>query len=483
MEDQSQTQPDQATSTLGAVAGGIPLAAQQAEAAVTPSQPAPSPQQPTQAPTQSGSRLSRIISAVANVADTALASVPDKGRQSFLTGAGEGARAEQANIANQQAIKFRTFDDSVRAAQLHNQDLEIQARTQAQADAHQASQDAQHDWDEAHGLEYTEIPNSGQAATDYLTAQTGNGGASIPAGTHLSADGKTILIPKQSSDTQAALLKKYQTFASAYNLPSLPDGAKFVPGKFTDYLQNKLEGKNLDGSVIKHDDLQGAIADLQTTRDNLAKKGNTDPNVLSQIDGTIGHLKENQTALDAHQAGVFKTQQAQQLDTLNKSEAIKAKYAEQKQDNAAADKASATTNGNWLPKVGADEKKKAELAENIAFNANEVASIVMRRPDILGAVAGRFTNAQQMIGDDDPDISALGVHVHNMAMANSGVHGFRSQEGVESYERQLLNNFKNGPAAMAGLYVPLLVPCRLSLITHGLRDTRHTASRVVRFAE
>jgi hypothetical protein len=55
-----------------------------------------------------------------------------------------------------------------------------------------------------------------------------------------------------------------------------------------------------------------------------------------------------------------------------------------------------------------------------------------------------------MIGNNDPDISALGVHVHNMAMANSGVHGFRSQEGVESYERRLLNNFKNGPAAMAG---------------------------------
>jgi hypothetical protein len=55
-----------------------------------------------------------------------------------------------------------------------------------------------------------------------------------------------------------------------------------------------------------------------------------------------------------------------------------------------------------------------------------------------------------MIGNNDPDISALGVHIHNMAMANSGVHGFRSQEGVESYEKQILNNFKNGPQAMAG---------------------------------
>jgi hypothetical protein len=37
-----------------------------------------------------------------------------------------------------------------------------------------------------------------------------------------------------------------------------------------------------------------------------------------------------------------------------------------------------------------------------------------------------------------------------MAMANSGVHGFRSQEGVQSYENQLLNNFHNGPKAVAG---------------------------------
>lgn len=318
------------------ITGGIvQAAAQTAPVQSTPSQQ-PTQQQP--APTNSPSRLSRILSAVANVGATALAGIPDTGRPSFVTGLGEGARAEKQQEANQAAIKFKTFDDQVRAAQLHNQDLEIQARTQAQADAHQAAQDTQHDWDEAHGIQYQTIPNSGQAATDYLTAQSGNGGASIPPGTHLSADGKSILIPKQSDETQSALLKKYQTFSSAYNLPSLPDGAQFVPGKFVDYLQNKLEGKNLDGSVIKHDDIPGAIADLQTTRANLAKNANTDPAVLSQIDGTIGHLKENQKALDDHQASVFKTQQAQQLDTLNKSEAIKAKYKEQEQDNAAGDK-------------------------------------------------------------------------------------------------------------------------------------------------
>jgi hypothetical protein len=30
------------------------------------------------------------------------------------------------------------------------------------------------------------------------------------------------------------------------------------------------------------------------------------------------------------------------------------------------------------------------------------------------------------------------------------VHGFRSQEGVASFEKQVLNNFRNGPQAVAG---------------------------------
>jgi hypothetical protein len=116
--------------------------------------------------------------------------------------------------------------------------------------------------------------------------------------------------------------------------------------------------------------------------------------------------------------------------------------------NAAANKSNDA--GLWLPKVSADEKKKAELAENIAFNANEVSSILLRRPDLVGTIAGRVTNIQQAMGNNDPDISAIATHIHNMAMANSGVHGFRSQEGVESWEKQVLNNFKNGPRAVAG---------------------------------
>jgi hypothetical protein len=442
------------TSTLGSVAGSPDQVTAMTEGTqpdtpqVTATPEGASPSQAAPAAPAPTSRLQAIIQAVSKVGETALAGIPNKGRPSFVTGLGEGARSAQQEQATQSAIKFKTFDDSVRAAQLHNQDKEIQARTQAQADAHQAAQDTQHDWDELHGVQYQEIPNSGQAATDYLTAQSGNGGASIPAGTHLSADGKTILIPKQSDQTQAALLSKYKTFASAYNLPSLPDGAQFVPGKFTDYLQNKLEGKNLDGSVIKHDDLPGVIADLQTTRTNLAKQRNTDPAVLSQIDGTIGHLKENQKALDDHQASVFKQQQAQQLDTLNKSEAIKAKYKEQEQDNAAGNKATGdTTELNAVafdPNYqNADGTKGANVVMSKADAAAKGLTHYKANPEKLNAVVAGMNDVQNKLnqlagvvndpnrmGQVDPGLAAAMLAHGKGITLEMGGHGGGASGGV-----------------------------------------------------
>jgi len=94
--------------------------------------------------------------------------------------------------------------------------------------------------------------------------------------------------------------------------------------------------------------------------------------------------------------------------------------------------------------------RKAELGENIAFNANEINSILARRPDIVGKIGGRVTGVEQLTGNNDADISAIGTAVHNLAMANSSVHGFRSNEGVKDTEGKILNGFKNGPQAVGG---------------------------------
>ncbi len=157
-----------------------------------------------------------------------------------------------------------------------------------------------------------------------------------------------------------------------------------------------------------------------------------DPDISAALQRNLGMLQSAQKDFDNHKVQFAAREQA-------------AKSAAEAAAKRESDLAS-----NWVPKVSADEKKKAELAENIASNANDVASILLKRPDIVGAVAGRFTSIEQMVGNNDPDISALATHIHNIAMANSGVHGFRSQEGVQSFENVMLNNFKNGPKAVAG---------------------------------
>lgn len=437
----------------------------------------PTPQAPTPAaPAQPQSRLAGILGAVANTASTSLAGIPAGGRPSFLGGLGEGARSEKAAQATQQAIKFKTFDDQVRMAELHNQDLKLQNDTQEQTDAHSKAELDMRAFANEHGVNYDTISNHGPAVMEHLTAQTqANGAASVPPGTHVSADGKSIYVPQQGQATQDGQKAMYSALAPALGLPGLPPGADFVPPKMLNMLTNKVNGFDINGAPIKHEDLPGMLSATQTQRDTLAKNGASDSQ-LKTLDNMIGIYKANLNGLDAHAAKVAgdnaQATKAGQIAAETSPDAVKGeqgkaagiKQAQLDVENspnnqAAAARGAATkttaelnakNNGSWNNNVGADEKKKAELAENIAFNANEVAKMVMKRPDILGSVAGRFTSAQQMIGNNDPDISALGVHIHNMAMANSGVHGFRSQEGVESYERQLLNNFKNGPAAMAG---------------------------------
>ena len=74
---------------------------------ITQAVPAPAATQQPTAPAPQQSRLSKIVSAVASTLSTGFAGIPDKGRPSFVTGLGEGARAEQAAQAQQAAIKFK----------------------------------------------------------------------------------------------------------------------------------------------------------------------------------------------------------------------------------------------------------------------------------------------------------------------------------------------------------------------------------------
>lgn len=101
-------------------------------------------------------------------------------------------------------------------------------------------------------------------------------------------------------------------------------------------------------------------------------------------------------------------------------------------------------------KVPADITKRAALSSNVLENADAVESIIKRRPEIVGATGGRYSTVQQMIGSDDPDIQALGVRMHNIALASNGAHGLRSAEAVAQTENELFNHFKAGPNAIHG---------------------------------
>lgn len=292
---------------------------------VTPNIPAPDGSNPTPpsapqapSPAQPTSRLGAILGAVAKTASTGLAGIPAGGRPSFLGGLGQGARSEKQAEATQQAIKFKTFDDQVRMAELHNQDLKMQNDTQAQTDAHAKADLDNRAMANSLGVDYDTLPNHGSAVMDHLAAQTkANGAASVPGGAHLSGDGKTVQIPQDTQNTRDGQKAMYTQLAPALGLPALPPGASFVPPKNMNMLTNKIHGFDINGEPLKHDDLPTYISTTQTQRDAMAKNGASD-NQLKTLDNMLGIYKANLSALDSHAADV-KQKDTQAVNNANNS--------------------------------------------------------------------------------------------------------------------------------------------------------------------
>jgi hypothetical protein len=394
-----------------------------------------------------------------------------------MGGLGQGARSEQSAQAAAQDIKFKSFDDQVRAANLHHQDQELQLRTQDQTDAHQKFQDFQHDWNQDHGIDDTTIPNTGDAVLDHLSTQTaGNGAASIPPGTHLSADGKSIQVPTDTQATRDGQLQQYNTFAPVYGLPSLPEGAKFVPPKLMDALTHTQQGYGVDGTPINHDILPQKIAALQSQRAAIAAKGGSSDDQLKALDGTLGILQANQKALDDHAAGVKQQSKQAELDAENSPQSITgaAKKAgaianaelpakQALQDNAAGNKAAnakpdaqmyvgtdATGNqiagtgddlkaagASGVTKLGADQSNKVITARQLVSPEGLFAQVKqdMLNLDAKGkmgsAATSRFNDAMLSKAGSDPDYAPLFVHTHLLATALMQAHvGSRGSENM-----------------------------------------------------
>jgi hypothetical protein len=260
-------------------------------------------------PAAPGGRLAAVLGAVAKVTSTAMSGIPAGNRPSFAGGLGQGARAEQAAQANEQAIKFASFQDSVRAANLHNQDLQKQAADDAQQKAQQAAEDFQNEELGKNGGSIDTHPNDGTAVMQTLQGQTAaNGAASITPGTHISADGKNINVPSNTPQTLAAQVQNYKSLEGV--LPGLPALPAFDPssvktsqdvtnaraelGRHLDIQQHLLQGYNVDGSPYTHQQLNDLIPAYQAQIDSLTKNGGASDYQIGTLKNTLAILQANE---------------------------------------------------------------------------------------------------------------------------------------------------------------------------------------------
>lgn len=269
----------------------------------------------SQLPQSGGSRLGAIMKAVAGTVSNGLAGIPNKGRSTFITGLGQGTRSAQAAEQQQQDIKFKDFDSAVRAAQLHNQDLALQNHTQEQQDAHEDHMQKMHAGDADWGIKYDTVANDGEAVTDHMKTQTAaNGAVSVPPGTHVSGDGKTIMIPQDTPETAAGQLSQYKAVGPALGFTlQPPTGATKLDPKVATAFYNKLQGFDVSGEVYPANKLPALIASNQSQRDDLAKKG-ASQNQLDALDGIVkkqkAQLKADNDAADTAANKTLARQQA-----------------------------------------------------------------------------------------------------------------------------------------------------------------------------
>lgn len=173
---------------------------------------------------------------------------------------------------------------------------------------------------------------------------------------------------------------------------------------------------------------------VNTTRENV-----TGQNVAGRekVADTAAESRENVAEASAHSREGL-------AEAANKTRMLIA----QMRDNTsrANNENTVAHRGAGVPgKVPADVTKRAGLANNVLENAGAVDDLLKRNPAIVGAVGGRASNVQDMIGSDDPDIAELGVRMHNIALASNGAHGIRSAEAIRQTEDELFKNFKRGP--------------------------------------
>lgn len=274
-----------------------------------------------------------------------------------------------------------------------------QAAVQANADA-QAKR-----MTDSTGMTYTFVPNddSGKAALDHMGVQMAqNGGVSVPAGTISGPKG--WYIPNQGSAEQAqALTADFNARAPFYGFNPVPKGSA-VNGLAYDQLRQASNGLDNQGHPMDPTDLNTRVDNMTSQLAQYKKGANTDPQLIQSVQSDIDHLKDLSQHYDQRNADAFKKLQAQQLDTLNKSEAIKAKYKEETQDNAAGDKAQGAGKPGQSV-VGFDPQSNERIVVNAndprAANLQQAGKASTTQLDNWGTAQNQFANVQLAVSRYD----------------------------------------------------------------------------------
>jgi hypothetical protein len=97
------------------------------------------------------------------------------------------------------------------------------------------------------------------------------------------------------------------------------------------------------------------------------------------------------------------------------------------------------------------QRTKGNMADSAAQQISDMKSIISKRPDIFGPLAGRTTDLQVWLGSQDPDAQRFRAARTIAGDHLAGTFGGRSAEALHALDNAL-GQFKDNPsAAMAGL--------------------------------
>lgn len=97
------------------------------------------------------------------------------------------------------------------------------------------------------------------------------------------------------------------------------------------------------------------------------------------------------------------------------------------------------------------ERNKGDMAKSASEQLNDIQSIIQKRPDVFGPLAGRKTNLEVWLGSEDPDAKAF-ISARDVASGHlAGTFGARSAQVISDL-KDSIGQFKDNPeAALRGL--------------------------------